>query len=119
MFTNRHLKRSQNPTSFKGEKCLINKLFKYKSLGEMVAMARATGVAPVPTRNGVYTGDQEIPRDTFEKVNLQRKLMDSYDEANQALKTALETQAKQDKQRELDEYKTKVINEYKQSLKSE
>ena len=72
MFTNRHLKRAQCPTSFKGEKCLINKLFKYKSLGEMVAMARATGVAPVPTRNGVYTGEQEIPRDTFEKLNVHR-----------------------------------------------
>lgn len=119
MFTNRHLKRSQIPTSFKGEKCLINKLFKYKSLGEMVAMARATGVAPVPTRNGVYTGEQEIPRDTFEKLNVQRKLMDSYDEANEKLKSALETKAKQDKQRELDEYKTKVIDEFKRSQKSE
>lgn len=114
MFTKK-FKGLSRPISFAHEPCLINKMFKYKSLGEMVAMARATGVAPVPTRNGVYTGEQVIPRDTFEKLNVQRQLMDSYDQAERQLKDAETKLAKEAKERELAEYKAKVIKEYQSS----
>lgn len=101
--------------SFKREKCLINKQFKYRTLGEMVALARSNGERPLPTRNGVYTGEMTIPVERTDRVNLLNSLMSRYDTAEKQLKDA-ESSLENEKKAKADaDYRAKVIADYEAS----
>lgn len=115
MFFKQTSNRNQGKVSFESEKCLVDKQFKYRSLGEMVALARATGQRPLPTRNGVYTGEAVIPREVIDRVNMQRSLMDSYDEAEAKLKEAQSQLESEAKERELANIKAQAIAEHEAS----
>lgn len=110
-------KKVSGSQSFGHEPDLVNKMFKYKTLGELVAMARATGERPVPTRNGVYVGEEVIPREIFDKLNAQRRLMDSFDVAQAELdKIAADEKAAAEERKSADAI-AKAIADYKASLK--
>lgn len=118
MFTIKLKNSSLGHVDFKGEKCLVNKLFKYRSLGEMVALARANGERPLPTRNGVYTGEMSIPVETFDKINLRNKMMEDTIAAENQYSDAM-AQLNAEKQSASEaEFRKKVIQEYEASLES-
>lgn len=102
--------------SFDGEPVLINRMYKHRTLGELVALAKATGVAPIPTRNGVYTGDHIIPRDDFEKIEARRKLMNSLESSEAELAKILGDEKKAAEERKSAEIAKKAIEDYKASL---
>lgn len=60
---------------------LVNQQYKFRTLGEIVALARVTNEKPLPTRAGVYIGDNTIPRDNFDRIDARSSVMDSYDKA--------------------------------------
>lgn len=119
MFTLKLKHNNSGHVSFKGEPCLVNKQFKYRTLGEMVALARANGERPLPTRAGVYTGDMVIPVETTDKINFQRSLMEQYDVAEKKLKEAEADIAKEKKAQAEADYRAKVIAEHEASKKNQ
>lgn len=102
---------------FSEEKDLVNRQFKYRTLGEIVAMAKATGVAPLPTRNGVYTGEEVIPRDDFEKIAIRRKLMSSLESSEAELNKILADEALAAEERKSAEIAKKAVEDYKSTLR--
>ena len=99
MLYNRH--KTVRPVSFKDVPCLVNKQFKYKTLGEMVAMYKRTGEFPaVGMRNGVYfaTGIDDpnapvIPEDKIHAAEIQRNLMQQMESAESDLAKANQMEA--------------------------
>lgn len=94
---------------------LINKQFKYRTLGEMVALSRATNTPLLPTRNGVYTGEVVVPREVTDKVNLRNATMDSFEDAEKTLNDANQKIALEKKAKELSDLKAKIIDDYEKS----
>lgn len=115
MFTIKLKNNKLGHVSFENEKCLVNKMFKYRTLGEMVALARANGERPLPTRNGVYTGDLVIPREDVDKIAFREELMKQYTDAEKQLSEANEVIAQEEASKKEAEYKQKVISEYEAS----
>ena len=119
MFTIKLKLRKSGHVSFKNEKCLINKQFKYRTLGEMVALARANGERPLPTRAGVYTGDMVIPVETTDKINFQKQLMEQYNVAEDKLKEATAELDKEKQEAADAAYRAKVIAEHEASKQNQ
>lgn len=115
MFTLKLIKKCLGHVDMSHEPNLINKQFKYRTLGEMVALSRATNTPLLPTRNGVYTGEVVIPRENLDKVNLRNQIMDSFEVAEQNLKDANEKLALDKKEKELSDMKAKIISDYEKT----
>lgn len=116
MFTKRFIDRTASGVqSFSKSPMLLNQQFKYRTLGEIVALARVTNEKPLPTRAGVYIGDQSIPRDVFDRVDSRNDAMDRYLDAETQLKDAeakiVEQKAKDDK----DAYEKQIREKYQKS----
>lgn len=89
MFTKRFIDSfNTGSQSFKDSPMLLNQQFKFRTLGEIVAMARLTNEKPLPTRAGVYTGDMSIPRDPFDRIDSRNDAMDRYLDAESQFKDA-------------------------------
>ena len=82
---------------------LINKQYKYMSLGEMVQMYHATGQFPaVGMRNGVYTGDTVPPNDKFDVLDIQRDIMARIESEEAKINDAKFKMSEEEKQKNLD-----------------
>lgn len=117
MFTIKFEKNRTGHVSFRGVKPIINRSFKYRTLGEMIAQAKMAGVQPLPTRNGVYTGESVIPREQFDKLNVREDLMNQLLAAEQKLAEAKDAESRESANKEREAYKKQVIDEYVASLK--
>lgn len=98
--------------SFSKSPMLLNQQYKYRTLGELVALARVTNEKPLPTRNGVYIGDQSIPRDIFDRVDSRNDAMDRYSDAEANLKDAEAKIAEQKAQADREAYEKQIREKY-------
>lgn len=114
MFTVRFIS-PDGRTDFSSEPLLINTQFKYRSLGEIVAMARVTNEKPLPTRNGVYIGDVSIPRDHFDRVDARNAAMDRYSDAVSELKDAEAKMVAEKKSQERAAFEAEIRQKYQKS----
>ena len=99
----------------KGEPNLINQLYKHRTLGELIALSKQTGIPPMPTRNGVYTGEQPIPRDRFDRENALKDMNSQLNQLEQDLAKAKADEALQAEERKSAELREKIRKELQQS----
>lgn len=92
----------------KGEPNLINKLYKHRTLSELIAQAKQTGIPPMPTRNGVYTGEQPIPRERFERENELFRRRQELAELEKQHSELLDAEAKQAEERKSAELREQI-----------
>lgn len=95
----------------KDEPNLINKLYKHRTLGELIALSKQTGIPPMPTRNGVYTGDQPIPRDRFDREDALRDMNKQLSELEVQLDEAKKAEALQAEERKSAELREQIKKE--------
>lgn len=98
------------------EPSLINKLYKHRTLAELIAMSKETGIPPMPTRGGVYTGEQPIPRDKFDQANLIRESQAELNRLQSKLEEAQKADELKASQRKEAELRAKIEAELKASL---
>lgn len=77
---------------------LINKLYQHRSLAELLAESQKTGIPPLPTRKGVYTGESVISRDVFDRIDSRDNIMLSMEE-NEAKLAQIHSEIDRDKAR--------------------
>lgn len=113
MFTKRFIDyTASGAKSFIKSPMLLNQQYKYRTLGELVALARVTNEKPLPTRNGVYVGDHSIPRDVFDRVDSRNDAMDRYSDAEVKLNDAQAQIAKQKAQADREAYEKQIREKY-------
>lgn len=116
MFTKRFIdSQKTGRKSFKGSPMLLNQQFKFRTLGEIVAMARLTNEKPLPTRAGVYIGDMSVPRDPFDRIDFRNDAMDRYAEAETQLKDAESKLAEEKAQADRVAYEKQIREKYQKS----
>lgn len=116
MFTTRFIDPQKTGNkSFKNSPMLLNQQFKFRTLGEIVAMARLTNEKPLPTRAGVYVGDMSIPRDPFDRVDARNDAMDRYSDAENQLKDAESKLAEEKAQADREAYEQEIRQKYQKS----
>lgn len=114
MFT-RNLTKDAGRVDFRDCPDLINRQFKYRSLGEIVAMSRVTNEKPLPTRNGVYIGSLDVPRDTFDRIDAREASMKAYDKAEFDLKDAKVKEAQEKASAERAQFEAEIRQKYQQN----
>lgn len=116
MFTKRFidLQKTGNK-SFKDSPMLLNQQFKFRTLGEIVAMARLTNEKPLPTRAGVYIGDMSIPRDPFDRIDSRNDAMDRFTDAESQLKDAESKMAAEKAAADREAYEEQIRQKYQKS----
>lgn len=120
MFCKRLLIKSGVHHTPKDEPNLINKLYKHRTLGELIALSKQTGIPPMPTRNGVYTGEQPVPpRERFDRENDLRNMRSKMSQLEVDLENAKAEEAKAAEERKSAEMREQIRKELSQSFKSE
>lgn len=116
MFTKRFIDPTASGSrSFSKSPMLLNQQFKYRTLGEIVAMARVTNEKPLPTRAGVYIGDQSIPRDVFDRVDSRNDAMDRFSDAELMLKDAQSKISEEKVRADREAYEKQIREKYQKS----
>ena len=116
MFTKRFIDHTASGVvSFCKSPMLLNQQFKYRTLGEIVALARVTNEKPLPTRAGVYIGDQSIPRDVFDRVDSRNDAMDRFTDAESQVKDAKAKIAAAKVQSDREAYEKQIREKYQKS----
>lgn len=95
----------------RGEPNLINKLYKHRTLGELIALSKQTGIPPMPTRNGVYTGEQPIPRERFDRENELREMNSNLSQLEQKYEEAKSAENKVSEERKSAELREQLKKE--------
>lgn len=116
MFTKRFIDPQKTGSmSFKGSPKLLNQQFKFRTLGEIVAMARLTNEKPLPTRAGVYIGDMSLPRDPFDRIDSRNDAMDRFMDAENQLKDAQSKIAAEKAAADKEAYEKQIREKYQKS----
>ena len=113
MFITKIIDESQSGiVGFENEPLLIDNKMKYRTLGEIVALARATGETPLPTRNGVYTGDFSVARDNFDRIDQRNASMADFEDAESKLSDAKSKLDEEERVREREAFEESIKQKY-------